>query len=245
MSFTHNSEILTVAVASVAWMVATLLVNTAKLAHRTLSCQLLLAMNKRWTCWCLTKFCSCTANRKTSWKASSYKVESFLQKRCVSSSFALRATAISFSLRVLDFNLSLLCWCLVDLTWLTTTFFLRASSSWHALQKSLPADSTSSSPGNSLALCLGVIDVGSAFLDPVDFFFPTGGVLAWTLLFLANAEGVGGLHLSRILGLALAALVEHPVESLLSNIVSDEDGISDGSTSESDRSFILCSRVRI
>lgn len=80
MSFTHNSEILTVAVASVAWMVATLLVNTAKLAHRTLSCQLLLAMNKRWTCWCLTKFCSCTANRKTSWKASSYKVESFLQK---------------------------------------------------------------------------------------------------------------------------------------------------------------------
>jgi len=48
--------------------------------------------------------------------------------------------------------------------------------------------------------------------------------LAWTLLFLANAEGVGAFNLSRILGRALAALVEHPVESLLSSVVSDEDG---------------------
>ena len=69
-----------------------------------------------------------------------------------------------------------------------------------------------------------MIDVGSAFLDPVDFFFPTGGVLAWILLFLATAEGVGAFNLSRILGRALAALVEHPVESLLSNVVSDEAG---------------------
>jgi len=44
------------------------------------------------------------------------------------------------------------------------------------------------------------------------------------LLFLANAEGVGAFNLSRILGRALAALVEHPVESLLSNVFSDEDG---------------------
>ena len=112
-------------------------------------------------------------------------------------------------------------------------------------KKSLPADSTSSSPENSLALCLGVMDVGSALPDPVDFFFPSGGVLTWTFLFLANEDGAGTFKWSRILGGADPPLLEqeHPVELLL-RVVSEENGYADGYTSElenssNSQSFIL------
>ena len=80
------------------------------------------------------------------------------------------------------------------------------------------------------------MDIGSAFLDSVDFFFPSGGVLTWTFLFVANADGAGAFNLSRILGGADPPLPlvehEHPVVSL-SRVVSDVDGY----TSESDNSL--------
>ena len=93
------------------------------------------------------------------------------------------------------------------------------------------------------------MDIGSAYLDPVDFFSPSGGVLTWTFLFLANADGAGAFNLSRILGGADLPLPlvehEHPVESL-SRVVSDVDGYTlEFDNSSNEQSFLLDSTVKL
>ena len=67
----------------------------------------------------------------------------------------------------------------------------------HALQNSLPtAETTSSSLGNSLTLCEGLIFGSFAPTRPDDRFFPKGG-FECTFLFRAKSDAEGAFTLSR------------------------------------------------
>ena len=55
----------------------------------------------------------------------------------------------------------LLCLCLAEVIWLEMILRLRETSSWHAEQNNLPADTVRFSLGNSRTLLTGVTDLGS------------------------------------------------------------------------------------
>jgi len=73
----------------------------------------------------------------------------------------------------------------------------RLSSSRHALQKSLPFETVSSSSGCSLTCCAGLTDFGSHRPREQLHRFPLGG-LVHTLLFLAISDSLGARSVLRI-----------------------------------------------
>ena len=74
---------------------------------------------------------------------------------------------------------------------LTITLLFKTKHSQHALQKSLPPKAVKFSPGNSRALCDGVMLLGSCFPSAVDCSFPRGGGFKSIFNFLAKSEGCG------------------------------------------------------
>ena len=73
---------------------------------------------------------------------------------------------------------------------------LRLTSSWHAEQKGLPAETLSYSLGNSLTRLLGSTPLGSEVELPLQCLLPTGGGLFFILRFRAISAGVAGFSLS-------------------------------------------------
>ena len=86
--------------------------------------------------------------------------------------------------------------CFIDSTWFLITLFFTESSSLHALQNSLPAD-TQTIISKLLHTVLGGHWFSTVQAEPpFERFWPTGGGFVDTFLFLANSDGTGDLSLS-------------------------------------------------